>query len=133
MAVHGHSTTLTGSTSGLIGEITKFDVSGRKRDSIDVSSCDSANAFREFIPGMADNGELGIDLVYDGSSGGSAQVLDTAYESKVAQTWTITWPDGSTFAASGFITNLGTPGSYDKEVTQTITIKITGQATYTPA
>jgi predicted secreted protein len=133
MPTHGHSTTLTGSTSGAIGEITKLDVSGRKREMIDVSSCGSTNAFRTFIAGMADEGELAVDVVYAGTAAGTAQKLDTAYASKVVQTWTIVWPDTSTFACSGHITSLGTAMSYEKEITQSMTIKLTGQATYTPA
>jgi predicted secreted protein len=132
-AVHGHSTTLAGSTAGTIGEITKLDVSGRKREMIDTSSCDSSLAFRTFIAGMADEGELSVDVVYDGTAAGVGQKLDSAFESKVVQTWTITWPDTSTFVCPGHITNLGTATTYEKEITQSLTIKLTGNATYTPS
>lgn len=132
MATHGHSTTLAGSTAGTIGEITKIDVSGRTRDAIDTSNCDSTSSTRTFIPGMCDNGELSVEVKYDGSNTGVASALDTAFESKTAETWTITWPDTSTFVGSGFITNLGTATPFDSDITQSLTIKCSGAWVYTP-
>jgi predicted secreted protein len=132
-AVPGHSSTLSGSVTGRIGQITKMDINGRKRNSIDISNCDSTDAFSEFIAGMGDEGELTLDVIYDGLSTKAAHVLDTAYAGATVQTWTASWPDGSSHAGIGFITNLGTAMSYDKEITQSVTIKFTGQITYTPA
>jgi predicted secreted protein len=130
MAVHGHSTTLAGSSAGTIGEVRKLDVSGRKRDSIDVSSCDSTSSAREFIPGMMDEGEITVEVVYDGSNTGVAYALDGAFTGKTAETWTITWPDTSSHSGSGFITNLSTATAFESEITQSITIKCSGVWTY---
>ena len=131
MAVHGHGTVLAGSTAGTIGEVTKLDISGRKRDSIDVSSCDSTSSAREFIPGMYDDGEISVDVIYDGSNTGVAYALDSAFTSKTAETWTITFPDTSTFVGSGFITSLSTATAFESEITQSITIKCSGVWTFT--
>jgi hypothetical protein len=83
MATHGHGTVLAGSTAGTIGEVRKLDVSGRKRDSLDVSSCDSTSSAREFIPGMMDEGEITVEVVYDGSNVG------VAFEGEITQSITI--------------------------------------------
>jgi len=136
----GSKTTLTGSVAGLIGYITRFDVAGRKCDSIDVSSADSSTHRREFVPGMIDEGEYNIEVVYDSANGGVAQKLDSAFTNRRTETWTLAYPSaagvaggGGSHAGSGFITNLGTSASYDKEITQSLTIKFTGAVTFTPA
>jgi predicted secreted protein len=132
MATKGHAVTLTGSIAGLIGEVRTVDISGRKRDMIDTSSADSTDSFRTFIAGMADEGELSVDVVYNGTSGATAHRLDSAFTSETVQTWTIAMYGGSSWACAGHISNLGTAVSYDKEITQSITIKMTGKGTFTP-
>lgn len=136
----GHGTTLTGSITGAVGYITRFDVAGRKTDSIDVSQAGSPSRRREFVPGMIDEGEYNIEVVYDGSNGGVAQALDSAFSARRTETWTLAYPgmdgtagQGGSHAGSGFITSLGTPASYDREITQSLTIKFTGVVTFTPA
>jgi len=130
-AVHGHSTTLAGATAGTIGEVRKLDISGRKRDSIDVSSCDSTSSAREFIPGMYDDGEISVEVIYDGANAGVANALNSAFTGKAAETWTITFPDTSTFVGSGFITSLSTASAFESEITQSLTIKCSGVWTFT--
>lgn len=128
---HGHGATLAGGSAGTIGNITSITVGARTRDSIDISSMDSTNKKREFISGMADEGEISITVNYDGSASGVANALNTAYNSGTAETWTVTFPDTSSFACSGFITSLSIEDSYDDKITMNITIKLTGSATYT--
>lgn len=130
---HGHGTTLSGSTAGTIGNIMNVNISGRTRDAIDITTMDSTDKFREFISGMADEGELTCEVNYDGSNSGIADALDTSYQSGTAETWTVTFPDTSTYVCSGFITNLGIADPFEDKITQSLTIKLTGKATYTQA
>lgn len=130
-ATHGHGTTLAGATAGTIGNIQNINVPGRNRDAIPASSMDSTDKFREFISGMADEGEIVVEVNYDGKDSGIANALNTAYQLGTAEVWTITLPDGSTFACSGFITNLGIASDFEGKITQSITIKLSGKATFT--
>ena len=93
---HGHGTTLAGGTTGTIGNIISVSGPDQTRDAIDISTMDSTNKWREFIPGMIDAGEVTFDINYDGSAAGNANVLAGALDD-AAETWTITFPDTSTW------------------------------------
>ena len=92
-ATHGHGTTLTGGSSGALGNIISITGPNMVRDALDVSTMDSTNKAREFIAGMRDAGEVSVELNYDGSAAGNANVIDTAFKSGTAETWTIAFPD----------------------------------------
>ena len=128
---HGHGTTLAGATSGTIGNIISASIAGRTRDMIDISTMDSTDKFREFIAGMADEGELTVEVNYDGSDAGVANSLNTAFQAATNEAWTITLPDTSTFVCNGIISNLGVAAPVDDKITQSITIKLTGKGTFT--
>jgi len=127
---HGHGTTLAGATNGTIGNIISVSGPDQSRDSIDISTMDSTTKWREFIPGMLDAGEITFDVNYDGSDGGNANVLSGAI-AEATEAWTITFPDTSTWVASGFITGLGHAIPFDDKITQSVTIKFTGVPVYT--
>jgi len=127
---HGHGTTLAGAVAGTIGNIISVSGPDQSKDSIDISTMDSTNKWREFIPGMLDAGEVSFDVNYDGSASGNADALNTALTA-AADTWTITFPDTSTWACSGFITGLGHAIPFDDKITQSVTIKFSGTPTYT--
>ncbi len=124
----GHGTTLAiGVTT--IGNIQSITGPNQTRDSIDVSTMDSVNKWREFIPGRLDAGEITFTVNYDGASGGTANDLNTKLTA-VASTILVTFPDTSSFSCSGFVTGLGHAIPFDDKITQDITIKLTGVPTY---
>ena len=128
---HGHETTLVGGSTGDIGNISNI-TNTQTRDSIDITTMDSADKFREFIAGLADAGELTFTVNYDGSAAGTANDLNTAYQAGTSETWTVTFPDTSTWVApGGFITSLGHAIPVDDKITQDVTIKLSGKPTFT--
>jgi predicted secreted protein len=129
----GRTATLAGATAGTIGEMLSLAVSGQKRDAIDLTTADSADQFRVFAAGMADAGEITMEVGYDGSNEGVGDKLNTAFQAGTPEVWTLTFPDTSTFACSGFITNLGMATAYNEGVKQQLTIKLTGKPTFTDA
>ena len=133
VAKHGHGITLTGGTVGAVGNIISISGPDQSRDSIDISTMDSTSKAREFIAGLWDAGEVSVELNYDGTNVATANSLSTAFQLGTAETWTIVFPDTSTWAASGFITSLGHAIPHDDKVTQSLTIKFTGVATFTDA
>ncbi len=138
--VHGYGTVLkvhegTNVAYTTIGNITSISGPDQSRDSIDISTMDSTNKFREFLPGMIDAGELTAELNYDSSSGGVASSLDTLARSTATNlNWVIEFNDGETpssFECAGHITRLGYAIPFDDKVTQSVTIKLSGEPTYT--
>ncbi len=128
---HGHGSSLAGGTVGDVGSIISMSVDGQTRDPIDISTMDSTNKFREFISGMADAGEITVEINYNGASGASANDLQTAYALGSAEEWTFTMPDTSKLVVQGFITSLGIAVPFDDKITQSFTIKLTGVPVYT--
>lgn len=131
-AIKGHGTTLVGSVSGAVGNIISLGGGGRVRDPVEKTTVESTNECKEFFAGLRDEGELTVELNYDGRDGEAANALNTAHESGAAETWTATLADTSSFACSGFIINLGIPsfGAPGEKVTQSVTIKLTGPGTF---
>lgn len=127
----GFGVTLVGGTTGTIGRITKIEVGGQKCDSTDVTASDSADGFREFLPTLLDAGEITVEMNYSGAAIGAAKVLSAAFQAKTVQLWTVTFPDTSKWACSGFITNLGIPVDVEGKISQPVTIKCTGKPTFT--
>jgi len=127
---HGHGTTLVGGSTGTVANVISITGPNQTRDSIDVSTMDSTSAFREFISGMLDPGEITFDVNYAGAAAGEANSLNTALTA-AAETWTITFPDTSSWACSGFVTALGFGDPFDDKITQSVTIKFSGVPTFT--
>jgi len=98
-------TTLTFGSS--VTEIGSMSPSGRSCNVIPIFSTDSSDGFVEKIAGQLDDGEITFDCVYDGSSGGVYNDLNTAFLAKTVQTATVTFSDSSTFVnTAAFISNL---------------------------
>ena len=127
--LHGHGTSLS-INAIVIGNIVSISGPDQSRDSIDISTMDSTDKWREFTTGMLDAGEITFDLNYDGAAVGTANDLNTAFTA-VASTILVTLPDTSSFSASGFITALGTAIPFDDKVSQSVTVKLTGAMTFT--
>lgn len=129
--IHGHGSSLAGGTVGDVGSIISMSIDGMTRDAIDISTMDSDSKFREFISGMADAGEITVEVNYNGADGATANDLSTAYQLGDAEEWTFTLQDTSKVVAQGFITSLGIAVPFDDKITQSFTIKLTGVPVYT--
>lgn len=114
--------TVTFGTSSFSASITDFSWSGVSRPSIDTSHL--ASTAGTFLPGgIVDPGELTLEIHSEG--GDNVPPTDGDPE-----TITITFADGGTLAASGFVTNWDpASGSTDELVTGSLTIKFTGAIT----
>lgn len=127
--MHGHGTVLSGATTGVIGLIRSMDRGGLERDDIETSTMDSIDKWRTFIPGMKNAGELSMELLYKKEN---AEKVLTAFEAD-AEDWTITYPCGSTFVCSGYLRASSDAIPYDAEITQSVTLKLSGKPTFTAA
>jgi len=119
-----------------LGEIGSMSPSGRSCNVISYFSTDSTNGFVDKLPGQLDEGELTVDMVYDGSAAGVYNSLNTKYLAKTSGTLLITFnvgADQSTYSCTAFISNLDKPGfsAADGEVRHSVTFAISGKATFT--
>jgi hypothetical protein len=129
----GFNVILSGASTGTVAKVLSVEVGGQKCEFVDTSDQDNSDDFRTFIPTMLDAGELTAELNYDGTANATANKLNTTFQGKSIETWTITFPDTSSYACSGFITNLGIKVSdtMTGKVTQPVTIKLTAKPTFT--
>jgi predicted secreted protein len=129
MGTHGHGTTLSGATTGSIGQILSVGLPDQSVDDLDVTTMASTNKWREFIPGLKDAGSMTLQLLYEKANYNTVQgALGAAPEE-----WTITLPDGSTFVCSGYIKSSGGDSPHEDKITQSVTLKLSGEPTFTAA
>lgn len=133
----GYGTTISGSTTGSVGQILTARIDGSDVNFVECTNCASADGYDEFITTTLSAGQLNALLIYDSKYGGvgsgEAEALDTARANKTVETWTLTSSSGSTWVASGFVASLGVAIEVKGVVVQPVVIKLTGKITYTAA
>jgi len=112
-----------------IAELTNIGGVDASMDTIDVTSHDSANAYREFIGGLIDAGEVPIEgNCYPGDAGQAA--LLTALNNRTASTFVITFPTavGATWTFSALVTGFkAADAPIDGQLPFSASLKITGK------
>jgi hypothetical protein len=125
-AKSGYSTTLEiGVTT--VGEITSIGNVDVSVETIDVTTL--SDTFRQFIPGLADAGEVTFGGNFYPSDDGQA-ALQTAAFAKTESEFTITFPTtlGATWTFDGIITKFSTGEiNQDGAIPFEITVKVTGE------
>lgn len=114
------------------------DVNGpnMSRDTVEVSSRDSAGQAKEYLAGMLENGEVTFDLVYDpdlqthsaSASGGLITLMAAGTLNNFRTTFADTTPATATFA--GLVTQFQPTMPLNGAQTASVTIKISGQITW---
>lgn len=121
----GYSSTLK-IGANTIAQIKEISGPSRSADSVDVTTLDSPNRYREFIAGLKDGGEVSFTVVYDPSIASHA-ALNTSFESGAVEACEI----GLTLLArkltfNASITGLGVTIPVDDAITQEVTLKVSG-------
>jgi predicted secreted protein len=123
----------TAETFTKVAEIQDIDGPSMSKDTIEVTSQDSANGWREFIPGMRDGGEVGITANWIPASAtqdGSVGVLSKFLDDDLHNWQIVTAGDGSSgsmdieFAAIVTDFNISLPMEEQAQVE--FTLKISG-------
>ena len=127
----GFGITLLGSVTTVNASIVDVEIPGITRGEIDVTTHSSSNGWMEKLPqGVQGIPDITFTVLY-------IKTQDTAYRTGSlanAETWTVTAPDTSTWAASGFIKEISYPAvPVDDVIRCSVTIGFTGAATFTPA
>jgi len=126
-ATHAFGTTLKkGATA--IAELTNIGGPGVKADTIDVTSHDSPNKFREFLAGVKDGGEVSIEgnfiptdttgqvAAYNRLIDGVQGIFYTFFPSAVGE-WLF----------NGQVTALENTAAYEDQIGFSATVKVTGK------
>lgn len=113
-----------------IGEQTSVTPFGIAVDSIDASHEESPGAWREFIPGLKDGGEVSLELHYVPGGTAEATLLAALATTKVCR---VVFPSGARADFSAFITEVSPEAPLDDKMVASVTLKVTGEITVTAA
>ncbi len=113
-----------------LAEVSNIGGPNISRDTIDVTTLDSVNGFREFIAGFRDGGEVVLDMNWTRAS---YDLLKTDFDTNASRNYKIIMPDsGSTeFDFAAWVINIATNIPTDDKITMTATLKIDGAITET--
>jgi len=127
-------TTLKKGTTA-IAKLTSIGAVGVTREMIDATSHDSADGYKEYIPGLIDTAELPIEGILNKADDGQTALL-TDLEAGTCDSYTIEGPTGNAFKYdfSAYVTayNAG-PFNYDGKITFSASLKISGKVSCTAA
>ena len=119
-----HGTTLSGATSGTIGEILSLDPLSIERETIETTTWDTTGG-RTYVPASVYNlNKLSGTIELD--------VTSLPPYTAAREIWTVTFPSGTTWAADGFVTATeptGAGGAARYEAS--FTLKLSGALTIT--
>lgn len=125
----GHGSTITFATSGFTASIRSFNPASMSRDAIDDSHAGTTGKFRTFCAGMIDMGELTIDIIFDPDTDppidGAAETITITFPTPSGQSTPADWE------FTGFMTAYNPTVPFDGLLTASVTVKISGDITYT--
>ena len=128
MAKRALGTTLTvGSTT--VGGLTSISGVEISADTIDVTTLDSTDGYREFIGGFIDGGEVSADGYL--SDLGTAEATLVTKVGGDEEECVITFSNGATWAFDGVVTGFSTSADLEDAIGFSITIKVSGKPTFT--
>jgi hypothetical protein len=105
-------------------------IDGPEEDSsdVDVSSLDSVNSRKDYIPGMIDPSTLELEMWFTKTTFALLKSI-----MRTIKTWKYTLTDGSVFDFDGYVKTHGPGMELEDGITAACTIKITGDVAFTPA
>ena len=132
---HGFGATLTWNSQTVAG-LTAINGIEINTDMLDVTTHQSANYYKEFIPGLIEAGDVVIEGQFDYTDTTGQQALLTDQNSRTSRTGVITFPaaTGATWTFTAYVksTKLG-DNVIDGKIPFTATLKITGKPTFAVA
>jgi predicted secreted protein len=113
-----------------IGEQASVTPFGIAVDSVDASHEESPGAWREFIPGLKDGGEVSLEIHYVPGGTAEATLLAALGTTKVCR---VVFPSGAQANFSAFITEMSAETPLDDKMVMSVTLKLTGAITMSAA
>lgn len=118
-----------------LAEVTNITPPGWARDTVDASHEQSPGAHREFIAGLADAGEVSLDINYvpGGAAAAALEAEKALTGSSAAINRRITFPDGSYMTFTGILTAFEPDAPIDDKMSASLTFKVSGVPTFVQA
>ncbi|MBA7564463.1 hypothetical protein ES708_06126 [subsurface metagenome] len=117
-----------------VAELTSISGPSESMDPIDLTSHDSTSAFKEFVAGLRDGGEISIEGNFIKTDANGQITMHTDFQAGTAKTWIIkhpAWVDSTHMypqvTASGLVTAFELTYPMDDKIGFTATIKVTGK------
>lgn len=127
-----------GSANGTIFKIENVNVGSLKSigglklsaETIDLSTMDSPDNYKEYTAGMKDGGEISLSGLFDFADGGQVALYE-AFEAGTAQGCEIVFPAamGCMWRFNAVVTAVETSAELDDAVSWECTLKVTGKPT----
>jgi len=129
---HGHGTQFLRGDGGdpevfvAIGEVTDITGPEMERETIDVTSHDSPDGYREHIGGLKDGGEVSFEVNYDPDL---HNILEGDFADSQPRNYKIQLPatPGGAWVFGGFITSMNLSFPMEDKITAALTFKVTGK------
>jgi predicted secreted protein len=113
-------------------EVTSITPPNMSVDSIDATHMASPSGAREFIAGLLDAGDVGIEFNFvPGNASALALMTELGTVPRPTKTRRIVFPDLSYFQFEAFITGFEPEGPVDDKMGASATFKVTGLPTLT--
>lgn len=119
-----------------VGGLTAINGVSISVGSTEVTTHDSSDAYKEFIPGMIDAGEVSIEGYFDHTDTTGQQAMLSDTNSRTSRAGIITFPTAkaTTWTFTGFITSIKIGDApVDGAIPFSATIKVTGKPTFAVA
>ncbi len=124
----GIGTTLVGQATGAILKIVGLNHGYGTVDRIDSTDMASPNNTKEYELGLNEPGELKLDVKYEKAN---HKKLVDAKAARLAESWTATYPDGSTDVFTAYIAAIESAIPVADKMTASITFQKTGATAFT--
>lgn len=118
-----------------LAEVTSITPPAMARDTVDATHTESPGAWREFIAGLKDGGEVSLELNFvPGGSAAAALAAEMDLDGPLAtKNRQILFPDGSYFSFAGILSGFEPDAPLDDKMSASVTFKVTGKPTLVQA
>jgi len=106
----------------IVGDI---DGPSTSMNTIEVTPHKTANAYREYKPGLIDPGEIGFKMNYINNNA-VQEGLKTDFDARTLRNFRLVFPDAYTVQFAGFVSEYSQTEPSEAAITYQIKIKITG-------
>lgn len=118
-----------------IAELTSIAGPSESMSPIDVTSHDSTDAFREFVAGIKDGGEISIEGNFIKGDTTGQVAMHTDFQGGTERAWIVKLPgwSGGTpqISGNGLVTAFNISYPYEDKISFAATIKVNGKPTMT--
>lgn len=118
-----------------VAELTSISGPSQSMDTIDVTSHDSADKFREFVAGLRDGGDITIEGNFIKGDASGQIAMHTDFQGGTVRAWIIKMPGWAAgkpqMAGNGYLTAFEMSYPFEDKISFSATIKVTGKPVLT--